>query len=882
MTFFLSNKSRKKKGKSKYTQDFIIEHGCKVCPLQKGLKNPKVPPSGSKSPIVYVLGETGGQEEDLKNKQFVGVSGKYLRERLVKVFGKKYEDMIRFNNCVRCRTVVKKGKNKGKNRNPELFELDFCRSSVEQDIADTKPTAIFGFGQTPLKWLGIKDAIGLWRGRRLPVKIKDHVCWFFPMFHPSHLVRNTDYKGFDTLGHVFEMDLYKAKTFLTNNYIDTSNWKEGKKGITGFEVQVTPFYTPDWEYVDKSQLFENIIYLDDWDEIQFKLNEYRKKEYIAIDIENNPLRPYNKGKILSIAIGTWDETIAFVWKNKYKKVFYNFLINSGKKICHNLQHEIEWFVYMYGKDIVFKTEWECTYSQAYVLDPRKQKGKDDEESSKGLLGLGDQTRINFGIDIKEYSPIDYPDCSKTPKPDLLKGNGMDARFTDRLFHVQSKKLKNAAQEHVYRKHIDRACSLALTQIRGVNVSTIAIKKHNDKYQKEAEKVFKKINKDKDVKKHIKIHGEFNPRSPHHLLRVLRDYKKLKAIKGTKNKKKEDGGFSTDESVMEIYAEKGIPLATNIVEYRKWMNLISKYGEESMKNVIYNDGKFHASFGHAGTGTSRLNCKDPNLQNVNKKKNKEVRSIIIPNKNNYLLAVDFGQIQVRNIADESEDETLREYCRTNHDFHKDFAEIFAKLHPKVIGGKKFIKDKQVMKDWRDRIKNEYDFPKFFGSHDYKCAENMGIPVKLVEKVTEKYFWGRFGGVREWHERIIKFYKKHGYIESKFGRRRYAPLNENQIINSSIQADEGEIVDSAQDRLSKKGYELDKPQLQSSIHVHDELVFSIPKKTLDEDMEIIAREMVRIPDELDYITVPLVIELELGSNWAEMEGIGEFSTTDFYEM
>src|SRR5258706_14959092 len=74
--------------------------GCKACPLASlPNEHPDMPPSGSDRPLIYVIGEGPGRQEDEQGEQFVGGSGKLLRARIPREF----KDKIRFNNVVRTR-----------------------------------------------------------------------------------------------------------------------------------------------------------------------------------------------------------------------------------------------------------------------------------------------------------------------------------------------------------------------------------------------------------------------------------------------------------------------------------------------------------------------------------------------------------------------------------------------------------------------------------------------------------------------------------------------------------------------------------------------------------------------------------------------------------
>ncbi|MCI0555466.1 MAG: uracil-DNA glycosylase, partial [Anaerolineae bacterium] len=175
------------------------------------MRHPKMKPTGSDSPIIYVLGEAPGAEEDAKGKQFIGKAGRTLRRRIPE----KWLKDIRWNNCVRTRPPD--------NATPGMVELECCRPSVVKDIEETKPKAIFGFGNIPLQWV-LSTATGItnWRGRRLPVNIGTHSCWFFPMYHPSYInrqqrknYRNEEYSSEEEF--VFALDIKCALEEIENN-----------------------------------------------------------------------------------------------------------------------------------------------------------------------------------------------------------------------------------------------------------------------------------------------------------------------------------------------------------------------------------------------------------------------------------------------------------------------------------------------------------------------------------------------------------------------------------------------------------------------------------------------------------------------------------------
>ena len=187
------------KNNPKLAADYLHAHKCWLCPLRKEwphLKHFKLNPHGSDTAPIYFLGEAPGAEETEQGIPFVGVAGQTLRFRVPE----EYEPDIRWNNVLRCRPP--------KNRNPDPIEIEACRPYIIEDIEFAKPVAIFGFGNYPLQWMLGQSGITKWRGRKVPVKIGEHACWFFPMFHPSYINR-MEYAAPDE-EFVFALDLHRA------------------------------------------------------------------------------------------------------------------------------------------------------------------------------------------------------------------------------------------------------------------------------------------------------------------------------------------------------------------------------------------------------------------------------------------------------------------------------------------------------------------------------------------------------------------------------------------------------------------------------------------------------------------------------------------------
>ena len=855
MGFFFSNtKTKIKDTKLKIAE----EYGCYVCPRNNlKINSPKMLPTGTNTPLFYFLGESPGSDEDDEGEQFVGSSGRVLRESLYKYINKKdVDNYIRWNNVVRCFND---------NITPNPIEISCCRASLLQDIEDTQPIVVVGFGGIPLKTFVDGNKITLWRGRLIPIKVGNHVCWFYSMFHPSFILRNRRNDYVNELDKCFDLDMKFIVDFVLNNYEKP-------------------------EYVENNHTDNIIIVMgnsqNDIKFIEAELERMLDEEYVAIDIETTTLKPYNKNsKIVSCAIGTYSHTIAFpldhisAWNfgnrnvnlTKCKNILYDFLLKKSGKIAHNLKFEAEWLYSLYNdKRVLYENTWEDSMAQAVLLDERTAK-------KEGMLKLDRLTLINFGFNLKPISDIDFKNIEKNPLDKLLLYNGLDSKYEHKLFMKQKPKVDRFFKSN-YRNLVDTALSLAITQNLGLPTDDYWVNKLDIDYSSKLEDLDVSIGKLKEVKEFTKTKGKFNIMSPDHLTIIFRDMLKLPQIKIT-----EKGKFSVDNEVMASYKNKGIVLAQYVTDYRAYTKLKSTYVDK-VKSLTIN-GLVHPNYNHLFTSTGRLssgkedeeNDSDINFQNFNKHANREIRNMIKAPDGYIFVAIDYGQLEARCLAMASNDLEFSGAIWSGEDTHMRWTDRMIELYPQVLD---YVKTK---KDLRNDNKSNLTFAIFYGASKYSVIDYYARTYKIPERIMEQTFdefWSVYTGVKKWQDDTLKFYDKYGYVQSLTGRRRRMPMKKNEIINLPIQNTASfDICVCAGNRLSKLAHELDKPQYQYRLNIHDDLSFFIPEETFEDDVLFIAKEMVR--PAYDFITVPLEVEISTGTNWGELKDLCKFTTLDFWE-
>ncbi|MBZ0171047.1 MAG: hypothetical protein K8E66_01575 [Phycisphaerales bacterium] len=870
MSFFLDDPPS---APSATTTDYALLHqlGCRACPLAKvaGNRHPDMKPTGSFHPLIYFLGEAPGKDEDLKNEQFVGASGQLLRARIPR----KFRDAVRFNNACRTRPP--------KNRTPTHVEVEACRPSIVRDIEITKPRAVVGLGNVPLEWVCGWTGIGAWRGRRMPVRIGTHACWYYPVTHPAFLLRQRRREmepgaigSEDERMFVFDLRRVFAEVEELPDPVvhDAREARRGTETISGAGA-------------------------DDLDHLENALRWAAGLSVVGIDYETRGLRPYAADAVLlSAAVSDGARSVAFAvdhpsagWrepdKARVRALWARFIRDArGVKVAHNSAFELEWTGVQFGTDLIRAGRWACTQVQVSVLDERSRGCK------PGPLSLDFLTQQHFGLSIKDVFSVDRNNLHGTPLEIVLQYNAPDAKYAVLLWAKQQREIERQGLRGAHDLAQRRVPTVVLSQIKGIPISQPVVEGLLKKYEARAGvdddwarggmgwrdgAIGRKIAALEEVRRYEKLHGKYNPMSPQHALKIFHGMLGRKECEVV-DKRTKQTRLSADESVL---SQINHPLARLTLELRKVVKLRSTYAEplRAGSPIVYPDGCVHTSYNTTFTDTARTSSDSPNIQNIPKRtdEGKEIRRAIVPGgRDQVILSADYGQIQPRIIAMLSRDGRFCKMLWERHDIHGEWAERIAHEYPAVVGGKKFIKDKTAMKTFRQTTKSGWVLALFFGAGLPTCSRYLKIPTSALTPLYDD-FWEEFSGVKTWQEDLIATYKKHGYISGPTGRRRRGPIEIGQLINYPVQNGEAEIVLDGMSRMSETG----DPDLQPEINVHDDLTsLRVPKSRVDEVAEKMITHMLDVP--FGFVNVPISIEVSVGRNWMEMEEIGVFSSDEWF--
>jgi DNA polymerase-1 len=352
--------------------------------------------------------------------------------------------------------------------------------------------------------------------------------------------------------------------------------------------------------------------------------------------------------------------------------------------------------------------------------------------------------------------------------------------------------------------------------------------------------------------------EFNLNSPRQLGEVFFDVLKLDADA----KKTKTGQYATDEQVLTRLANRH-PVARDVLDYRMLTKLKNTYVDTLPEAVHKETGRVHTTYNQTWTATGRMQSHDPNLQNIpiRRERGQEIRKAFVPRSREFaLLSADYSQIELRIIAELSQDKAMLDAFVQNQDVH-------AATASKVFG----VPLDQVTREMRGKAKM-VNFGIIYGMSAFGLSQRLGIPRYEARDIIDQYF-RQYPGVKRYIDQTIEFARQNGYVQTITGRRRYLrDINsrnasvrgqaERNAINSPIQGSAADMIKLAMVKIAQAlrsgGY-----RTKMLLQVHDELLFDLYREEEADVLPLIESAMkTALP-----MKVPIGVEMGIGDNWLE---------------
>ena len=822
-----------------------LDSKCNDCGLYRRVspRHVNLPELGKGECQVVFLGSAPSSSDDRKGVLYGNAGGVFLRKMLSKCgFNTR---RFRFTTAVRCYAGNKKVLDS---------ELRVCGTRTLDLINEVKPKCIIASGQLAVDVLA-SGASKVWR-------VVDHLRGYHFMLAlasgqrvPVFVVGDIFEAARDSMrSRVLFDDLQEVSKFLQGRLVLNDLGESSHKiaytqifGLEGFRRLMAD--------ISKAAVVSFDIETRSFGMVPFKMKgEDLEPSLVSIAFS---YVCENSNDIINEVVFLHGQT----WYKEGVELLGKWIFSgSGKqiRIAHNLKYELLWISSLYRRLCGGKLDFSICEESANWQDTRLMRYTQD--SRTGTTPLKFSCWVKLGV--SDYS-VDVKNVLKLSQVDLLNYNVLDSFYTLRLYFVLKEELFNASVvgEYAAQKYalvysrilMPSVFSFTEMEERGNILSLDIWQAGIDKTKKLVssclEELFKEAGK------------EFNPGSSKQLAEVFLG-------RGVNVAVTSKGNPSLGKDALKLLQQEfGDKLAGLVLRWRDVVTLNNNF-LSGLEDKICEDGCTRASYNVAGTVTGRTSCSKPNQQNFPKRPDIWVRDMFVPPAGHKLVAFDYGQLEARLLAIYSGDPVFIRDLHEGFDIHKSLA---IRLYKDFLGW-----DEEKAIKMRGDVKGNIVFASLYGASNNTIAGRLDVKLHYINQIMEE-FYARYGDIKSFKERVIKFEQRYGYTETLFGRRRRSPINFTEILNSGIQGSGSDCTLASQNVLQK--------YFQVAMMIHDELVFYIPEDEItDKNLLFIAKVMLSVPywfmsqSRLFRRYTPLSVSASLGDNWGSMKEVFSLDSAD----
>jgi DNA polymerase-1 len=286
----------------------------------------------------------------------------------------------------------------------------------------------------------------------------------------------------------------------------------------------------------------------------------------------------------------------------------------------------------------------------------------------------------------------------------------------------------------------------------------------------------------------------------------------------------------------------------IIRLRKLEKMVKSYGETWPKFINPVTHRIHANYKQCPTLSGRSSASEPNPMQI--PRNSDMRAAFIPAEGHVMITSDYGQFELRILAEQSQDSALIEIFQEGRDLHTEVA--------------KNVFNTETPTSEQRQVAKMLNFGTVYGIGAGKLS--LVLKCTLTEaQFYLKRFNNMFPEVRVWQLRQQARAQETGLIRAPSGRTVDTTFDKldrtpQRCKNFAIQETNATVL-----KLAMRGFYEELPSTWKLVNiVHDETVFEVP----EEDAEDAARTINAIMREAGEVfvqDVPVVVETKIGHCW-----------------
>jgi DNA polymerase I-like protein with 3'-5' exonuclease and polymerase domains len=300
-----------------------------------------------------------------------------------------------------------------------------------------------------------------------------------------------------------------------------------------------------------------------------------------------------------------------------------------------------------------------------------------------------------------------------------------------------------------------------------------------------------------------------------------------------------------------------PAAKDLLAYRELQKRLGTYLETYPKFIHEKTGRIHPNFLQCRVPTGRLACTNPNVQQIPHED--EFRSCFVAEEGNILVIADYSQIELRILAEVSEDPEFVRAFNEGEDLHR--------LTASTMFG---VPLGDVTKEQRTDAKR-INFGLMYGRGAKSLSAQLGEDEDHARKLIDEYFANypkvqkflnetadkaiKDGTLRTLANRVRKFRATSGLSNRERGSLR------REAMNYPIQGSSADIAKLALIYIHEELLDLDARLINT---IHDEFVVECREDLAEEVSEKMKSAMVKAGEDL-LEKVPVEVEAMVSGEW-----------------
>lgn len=307
-----------------------------------------------------------------------------------------------------------------------------------------------------------------------------------------------------------------------------------------------------------------------------------------------------------------------------------------------------------------------------------------------------------------------------------------------------------------------------------------------------------------------------------------------------------------------------PISKRLLEYRAFEKMITAFGLSILEKIHPVTGRLHPDFMQLGADTGRFACNNPNLQQI--PQDSKFRSCFIATPGYKMITADYSQIELRIMAEVSQDPAFLQAFNEDIDLHTLTASQMFRVPIDEVGKEKRFQAKSI------------NFGLMYGRGPHSLSTQIGLSVDESKELLDIYF-RTYKKVKIWLDNIGRAVVKNGYVRTLGGRKRLFQLPnkdnpdyfkligsvERQGKNTPIQGTSADITKYALLFISREFQRLGLDAFL--IHtVHDEIVSEARVDQIDLAKQVVEEQMVEAGRIL-LKKVPIKVDVHVGDFWTK---------------